>query len=799
MFTESIVYWYRFLLRQRIYTLICLVGLSAGFAGFNILSGFIINEISYDRKNNDLDKIFRINTRNLQSDITYARAPYVMAGKLMQDIGEDADITSIFHMSGCTVRKGEDYIDETDVFSADNSLFSVLTFKVIGGDVSKFLANRRSAVVTESLAKKYFGDDYPVGKDLFLVNNGISTELKITGLIEDLPQNSSFRPTILVSNELALELMDLMIMTSSDEPLGKEYFANSWDTYLFFTTLVRVSGESAVPGLSLLLSHYEKEYYSDKEAVNFDLQPYRSIYLDSSGIRAADPVGDKRTVITYSIVAIVLLFLVGFNYILLTDAVMRTRRKELEIRRVNGSLKRELVRQILTENLLLVAFSAVIGAIAMELVLPHVGNVLFGKQLEISYSGNRLFLIIAAGVPFIIGLISGLIVAIKYTERSGPSVVQSAKVSQAGFLFKRSIIVVQLTVALTLMVCTSSIYRQIEYFTTADIGFDLNNLISISIRDRSAKVSYETLKEQISSLSGVESVTGSMWTPPTRSSMTMTAKRVDNPDEKVVLQGLMADYNFAGTLGLRILEGRDFTEGVDSPGGIILNQSAVRALGISGSASGTILSFGKVTGVVEDFHIHSFHKAVPPMLIHLTPQGVRTLLVRFNVANSNELIRKIENKWKSVVPDSELNYTFLTDAVEELYSQEKRSAKILMIFSVLTLVIGLLGIFGMASLNTIQRRREVGIKKILGADSNSIIRSFILRYVSLSFASSVVALPVAYLLILRWLSGFAYYEPISALSYLIPVFIVTVTVIITVFWNVMNAARTNPVETIRYS
>ncbi|MBE0676000.1 MAG: ABC transporter permease, partial [Bacteroidales bacterium] len=399
MVTGSIVYWFRLLLRQRVYTIICIIGLSAGFAGFNILSGFILNEISFDRKNEDIDKVFRINTRDKQSDITYARAPFVMAGKLKHDLGNSTDITSIFHMSGCSVRKAENNIVEMDVYSADNYLFSVLTFKVIGGDVSEFLTNRRSAVITKSIAEKYFGDDYPVGKVMILDNNGISTELQITGLIEDLPQNSSFRPKILISNELALEFMDLMITTSSDEPLGKEFFSNSWDTYLFFTTLVKVSDDNAIPELSLQLDQYEKEFYSENEAVDFNLQPYKTIYLDSSGIRASDPVGERRIVITYSIVAIALLLLMGFNYILLTDAVMRTRRKELNIKRINGSSKRELVVQILTENLLLVAFSAVFGVIVMEMVLPHIGNVLFGKQLEISYSENILLMIIVAGVP----------------------------------------------------------------------------------------------------------------------------------------------------------------------------------------------------------------------------------------------------------------------------------------------------------------------------------------------------------------------------------------------------------------
>jgi putative ABC transport system permease protein len=792
-------HWIRLLEKHKVYTIVNLVGLIIGLAGFYILATFITNELSYDKNNRDLDRIYRINNRDLTTDVTYARTPYVLSRELRGAVGDGLDIVSMFHMSGCKVAKGTESFEEEEVYSADNSLFDILTFNILGGDNAAFLTTPNSVVISKSISMKYFGDDYSVGKVLTLMHNGGKTDLQVTGLFDDIPENSSFRPSILLSNELVLGLMDYLVISSSEKPLGREYYSSSWEMSILFTTIMKVSDNNTLSAVKTQLDKYEEEFYEANEAVEFFIQPYRDIYLGSAGIRATYVVGDKKLVKVYSLIAALLLITIVFNYVLLSIGVMKTRRKEFAIKYINGFSKRETLNRLIVENLVFAVVSAGLGMLIADSLMPYIGTILFGKEIVMGITVNWVLLLIIIAIPVLIGLCTGLILSFIPHSMKGWQVLDSSENYSGTGIGKKSIGVFQLIVAISIFICTLSVYSQINYFLKSDIGFDVNNIISLSISDNAVKEKYNTLKERFAAIPGVESVSGSMWAPPTRSNMTISLNRVDNPHEVVALQGLMVDYRFAGTLGLTFIEGRDFQEGIDPGEGVILNRSAVKTLGISGEATGTILSFGTVIGVVEDFHIHSYHKVVPPMLIHLMPQGVRTLLVRFRDAGNHEVLSRIEDEWKGIVPGSIMNYIFLKDSLEDLYSQEKRSASILLIFSILTLLVALLGIFGMASLNTIQRRKEVGIRKTFGAESNSLITSFILRYVLLSVVASIIAIPLAYLMISRWLAGFEFHGPIPIMSFIIPVLVVIVTVILTVLWNVVNAAKTNPVDTIRYS
>lgn len=790
----------RVLYKQRVYTLINLFGLSVGLAGAFILILFVLNEVSYNRYNLNLDNIYRINSESTIHNMAYARTPYILGETLRGDLPEDVKTARTFNISSCSIFHDNQLFREEGIVSAENDIFDILTFKVLGGNQADFLVGPNSAVITRSIARKYFGDEYPVGRSLTLENNGTRVELNITGLIEDLPLNSTFRPDIMVNNELALDQMNLMITSSSNEPLPADLFATSWDMHIFFKTYLLIPPGYPVSSVEKLLHGYEKEYYKEDQAVLFKLQKYSDIYLGTELLRADDNKGDRKSVYIYSVIALLLLLTASLNYILLSTAVMGSRGREMGLKMLNGASRRAILMQILSENILFSIAAMIIGITIAEITLPEISNILFGKIIAIDYAGNILFSLSVVVISLLIGLFSGLYLATVVSKGNPYDILMNRLVNRDGKpLFARILNALQLVISITLLVCTGIIYSQLSYFRRADTGFDINNVISIDIGDDAVRKSYDLIKERIMAIPGVENISGSMWAPPTGSNMSMNLKRVDNPEERVNLEGLMVDYNFIATLGLRLIEGEDFDPAKGSSArNLVINKKAIGALGIEGSPLGVTTSFGTITGVVEDFHIHSFHQVVPPMVIQFMPQGVRVLLVRLKPGSGPVVLDDIRAAWEEVSGGRPMEYTFLSDALADLYSQERRFATILLIFSALTMVVALLGIFGMASLNTERRTREVGIRKVMGAESGEILGKFAWEYSLLTIISMGVAFPLGYWLMTRWLSNFEFHGSISPLIFVISAIVAVTIVLGTVAWQVTRAANTNPLDSIRY-
>lgn len=800
MTRSNLILTLRVLYKQRVYTLINLFGLSVGLAGAFILILYVLNEVSYNRHNENLENIYRVNSESTIHNMTYARSPYVLGEALRGDLPGDVKIARSFNMSSCSIFHNNQLIKEEGIVSAENEIFDILTFKILGGNQRDFLASPNSAVITRTIARKYFGDEYPVGKSLTLENNGTMVELDITGLIEDLPRTSTFRPDILVNNRLALEQMNLMITSSSDEPLPADLFATSWDMNIFFKLYLLIPPGYQFSTVENLLRGYEKEYYDEGREVLFHLQKYSDIYLGTELLRANDVVGDRKSVYIYSAIALLLLLTASLNYILLSTAIMSSRGKETGLKMLNGASRRTILIQILTENILFSLAAMVIGITVAEIVLPRISNILFGKIITIDYTGNILFSLSVIGISLVIGLFSGLYLATTVSKGNPFDILMNRAVNRDGKpLFARVLNSLQLVISITLLVCTGVIYSQLSYFKRADLGFDIDNVISVNIGDDAVRKSYDLLKDRIMAIPGVENVSGSMWAPPTRSNMSMSLKRVDNPEERVNLEGLMVDYNFISTLGLRLMEGDDFDPAKGtSTRSLVINRSAIMALGIEGSPIGVTTSFGTITGVVEDFHIHSFHQVVPPMILQFMPQGVRTMLVRLKPGSDQDVLDNIRAAWNEVSADKPMEYTFMSDALAELYSQESRFVTILIIFSALTMLVALLGIFGMASMNTERRTREVGIRKVMGAESGGILGSFAREYVLLTFFSMVIAFPLGYWLMTRWLSNFEFHGRISPVIFILSGLVAVTIVLVTVAWQVTRSANANPLDSIRY-
>jgi len=790
----------RNLFRQKVYTLINLTGLSIGLSGAFILILYVVTELSYDRFHEGLQHIYRINTESLQHEFTYGKSSYVLGTTLSEDLPEEILVARTFNLYQSHIRIEDDLREEAGIFSADPELFSILTFDLSGGNIDAFDGAPGSAVISESMALRYFGEDYPVGKTLTLDNNGDEYELEIVAMFKDVPTSSSFRPDMIISNEIALQQMDKLITTSSATPFGADFFASSWSMYLFFNTYILIPEGHTPESVKAIMDSYEGSHFDKELAIEFHLQEYGDIYFGSGHILANRGGGSKKMIYIYSVVALLLLLTATLNYILLSISVLGKRKREMGLKMIHGAGKGLVVRQILVETTLFTLLGMILALTIAELILPAISHVLFGKLLTIDYMQNWPFTIFVLVLSVVIGVVSGTFLASKVLSGRPAELMSSLDRQGKGRVrFTKIVSTVQLALSMTLIICTGTIFLQLKYFTSADIGFDLEEVVSIDISDEQINRHYETLKERIATIPGVESVSGSMWAPPTLSNMRMKIKLSDNPENEINVEGLMVDYRIAGTLGLRMVEGRDFDPEMGSESGsLIINEEAVRALGIEGPVTGTQTNFGTIVGVVENFHIHSFHSEVPPMVIQFMPGGVKALLVRIQPAYMETVLTNIEALWEEILPEKAFHQTYLVDALAELYTQESRFVTILTIFSGLNLFISLLGIFGMSRLNTERRTREVGIRKVMGAESTNVLNRFVFEYILLTLLAALFAFPGGYLLMTKWLSNFEYHGKISIAVFAISGALSLMVVVATVAWHVWKAANSNPIDAIRY-
>jgi putative ABC transport system permease protein len=792
----------RNLLRQRTYSLINLAGLSIGLAGTFILLLYISTELGFDKHNKLLNHIYRINQELAPSGDVYSTTPYVLCTTLRSDIPETFKLARYINIGSTSIRYDNKIFNETSVYCADNELFNILTFDIIQGNQDKFLKEPNSVVITKKFAKKYFGDLSPLGKVLIMVNNDDVYTLTVTGVIKDIPVTSTFRPDIITNLDIALKQLDKLVMSTDNVKNGPEYYSTSWPMGFFFTTLVYVPDNYKPEYLEAIMAGYEGKHF-DKEpfGMKFKLQPYKGIYFNSDQIKGSgdSPNGNSRNIYIYSVVALLIMLTASFNYILLSTSISEQRLKEIGLRMTSGASRLLIIRQILGETIFISLIALPFGISITELLLPHVSAPLFNKLLTINYIENWHFTLGLIIITLIIGIGSGSYLAIRILSSNPVDILKKTFITGSGkSLFTKTLNIAQLTIAIILIICTGTIYNEIKYFKSSDLGFRTKNIISIKVNDDGVRKNYESIKNKIKSSTKVENVSGSMWDIPTGNTMGIGLPRVDDKTKMVNAEGLMVDYNFASTLGLRLLDGRDFSQDMGNEGGnVIINNSAVKALGIK-EPIGTKINFGTIVGVVEDFHIHSFRNKIPPMILLCNQQGVRRLLVKFNTDDLSGSVSFIKGIWNEFAKDKPLEYTILNDSINELYSDDNRFGKTLMLFSGLTLFIALLGIFGMSMINAEKKTKEIGIRKVMGAAPKDILTKLSVEFMLLILISVVVAFPVAYLLMNKWLQNFEYHRDINLWIFVLAGIASASCVFLTVSYQVNRTANSNPVDTLKY-
>ena len=801
---------WRNLVKNKAYSVINITGLAIGLACFLLIALYVMDELSYDRFYPNADRIYRIN-----SDIKFGGANLHMAvtsdmmGQLLKkDYPQVEQYTRIYTFSGDKlIKKGNEYINEKKIANVDSTFFDVFQLPVIEGDIKHALDEPNTVVLTESSAKKYFGTTHVVGKTIETKDDK-NPFYKITAVVKDVPQNTHFHFDFFFSMKNVDyqwgQLTSHNFYTYLRLKKGTDYkaFEKNFTQYINNYVLPEVKHFMNINSIDDL-----------KKAGNvlvYSMMPLTKIHLYSDWAWELSPSGNIQYVYIFSAVALFILLIACINFMNLTTARSANRAREVGIRKVLGTEKRDLIWQFLFESTLMVVVSLLIAVVLVYLVLPLFNNVA-DKQMTLSSLFSPYILPLLIALPFIVGLLAGSYPAF-FLSAFKPIEVLKGKLrlgSKSGGL--RSVLVIfQFATSIVLIVGTIVVYEQLHYIQTKNLGYNKEQILIIngvsSLNDNRT-----AFKNEVQQLPGVVSATMSGYLPVSdsyRSDNSYSKDAVMSATNGFDMQNWFVDYDYVPTLGMQIIKGRNFSKDFPTDSNaIIINETTEKILGYSNPIGKKVYTAiddkGNtmpltIIGVVKNFNFESLHQTVGPLSLRLDCCGGNGLgILKVNTANIQNLIAQIQNKWKAMVPTLPFSYRFLNDSFDEMYRTEQRVGKIALIFSVLAIFIACLGLFGLATFIAEQRTKEIGIRKVLGASVQGIVKMLSKDFLKLVAIAFVFAAPFSWWIMHTWLEDFAYRINIEWWFFAFAGIGALLIALITVSFQAIRAAIANPVKSLR--
>jgi putative ABC transport system permease protein len=798
---------WRNIVKNKIFSFINIAGLAIGLCCFTLIALFVLDELSYDRYNKKADRIYRLNSDLLfgGTEQKLSVTSDAMGSTLKKDYPAVEQYARIYNSNGPKqVKKDNVFITEYNVAHADSTLFDVFTLPAIAGDTKTALNEPNTVVITESSAKKYFGTTDAVGKMLETDDNN-GTTYKVTAVIKDIPRNSHFNFDMLFSmdnvqyqwnNHLSQNFHTYIVLKKGTDPHEFEkYFAQYINKYVLpqAKQIMQISS----------LEEFEKA----GNRLSFSMTPLTDIHLHSGLAYELRANGSMQYVYIFSIAAIFILLIACINFMNLSTARSSNRAKEVGIRKVLGTERKNLIRQFLTESTITAIISLALSIVIAWLVLP-VFNSISGKSLELSQITSGFFLPLLLALPFIVGLLAGSYPAF-FLSSFKPISVLKGKINtgtKRSYL-RSSLVVIQFGISIFFIVGTIVVYRQLNYIQTKKLGFTKDQVLVIN-GGWALGNKAEAFKNDILNMPGVSSGTLSGYLPVTsssRSDVTFSKDAVMDSRNGFNQQIWIVDHDYIKTMGMKIVSGRAFSKNFGSdPSAIVINQTTKDILGyddpvgkkIYSNDGGGKVSVYTIIGVVENFHFSSLRQNIGALCMVL---GFNPGFATFKVSTKDikPLLGNIENKWKAMVPERPFSYRFLDDAFNQMYDEEQRVGKIALSFALLAILIACLGLFGLATYMAEQRTKEIGVRKVLGATVSNIASMLSKDFLRLVVIAAVFAFPLAWWFMHNWLQDFAYRVNISWWIFIGAAVIALAIALATVGFQAIKAAVANPVKSLR--
>jgi len=795
---------FRNLTKKWSYSFINILGLTIGLASVIYIFLFVRFELSYDKMHENHHRIYRAGVRGLlmNSELNQAITAAPMAEAMLNDYPEVESACRLTTAGDWLMTYEDKKFNERNLFFADSTFFSIFSFKLIKGDPAQVLTEPRSLVVTESTAKKYFGNEDPVGKTLKVENDTVL--YKVTGLMQDIPENS----------HVTFDMLGSMTTLRRSE-------STYWINHNYYTYILLNKGtnpeafenkmESMVekyvgPQIEQALGVNLQEFKESGNSFGYFIQPLTDIHLKSDLQYEIEANGNILYVYIFISVALFILIIASINFTNLATARAANRATEVGVRKVLGAQKKQLITQFLTESFLITLLSLALAIVTLEVVMPYLNNIT-QIPLSIDYFSSW----------YIIPVILLLIVLVSFMAGSYPAFFLASfrpvavlkgklKLGAKNGMLRSALVIVQFVVSIFILLSTYTVTKQLNYMLTKDLGFEKDNILMIR-RSDGLRNQIEAFKTEVKSLPDVIEVTSALDYPGINFSNNAFFKEGEPANTYLINQAWIS-FDYQKTFGFEMVKGRFFSKDFPTDSNaIVINESAVKSLGFDEPVGKNLLLPAgeegfrplKIIGVVKDFHFKSLHTSIEPAAFTLLPgnwEGV--VCVKMRPDNNKNTISSIQNIWENFTSQYPFEYFFFDDHMEDLYRAEKRTSSIFIIFSLLSVVIAFFGLFGLISFITEQRKKEIGIRKTFGSTSLNIVIIICKDILKLIVIATIISWPVAYWVMNNWLQDFSYRIDINYIMFLVIPVLTMIVSLLVVIYQTLKAAYQNPAETLRY-
>lgn len=799
---------YRNLVRQKFYTVINVSGLGIGIAISLLIAFFVIDELSYDKFHKDSDRIYQIYLKAMLQGkpIEGANTCAPIAAASKEELAGVEDAIRINLWRDVVFRNEDKIYTEKKLLLADSNFFSFFTFELLEGNPDKILNKPDQIILTENTANKYFGytigsGESPIGKSLLMGSN--KTNCEIVGIVKNPPKNSHFGFDMILS------------MVSWDFSSRTQWTSNSLYSYvklnegadpaIVASSMRDMSDKYVGPEIEMFIGATLEEWRaSGTGEYAYNMQPMTDLHLYSLVDGNIDSSGDIAYVYLLSAVSIFIILIACINFMNLSTARSTSRAKEVGIRKTVGAARKGLVSQFLLESVIISAISSILAVAVIFIALPFF-NQMTGKSIGFDFMLSPFFVVVIIMILLIVGLLAGAYPAF-YLTSFKPTEVLKGKIRQGakGGWVRSMLVVFQFAISVSLIVSTLVIYKQLKLVQEKNLGFDKENILIID-NTRVLGDNKQAFKQRLESLSSVVNVGISNYVPPHVYSNSVYFPN-GAQDEGQLLHQVYADENYLKTLGIEMELGRYFSEDHPSDtGAVVINRKGMEAFGWE-SFEGNKLAqpddeggqeFFEVIGIIEDFNFSSLKTEIEPLAIFLSKRG-NLMPVRLAKGNINDRIIEVESVWNEMTQDEPFDYSFLDENFNAQFRTEQRFGKIFFLFTSLAIFIACLGLFGLATFIAEQRSKEIGIRKALGASVPTIVILLSREFTKLVFLSILIAIPAVIILMNWWLQNFAYKTEIGVFSFIIGGVAALLISWITVSYQSIKAAFTNPTNALRY-
>jgi len=792
MFKNYLKIAFRNLWKHKVFSFINIMGLTVGMTACFLIFLYVSFELSYDSFHSKADRIYRIVCDiKTPTEVINAGGPsWAVPPNVKDEFPEVESFVRIAGNDNVLMRKGDIKFNEENAMWADSSFFKVFDFKLLKGNPQTALKEPFSVVFSETAAKKYFGNTNPIGQTLLIT--GDAYPAKVTGIMKDIPENSQIKGDVVLS------------MSTITQKFNSN-LDSQWGNYGAQAYLLLKPGTNA--------KMLEKKFPAFLQRRNGDemkksqmyatlfLEPLKDVYLRST--RNGSKTGNINNVYIFSIIAVFILLIACINFINLTTARSAERAKEVGIKKVVGAEKFHLMRQFIGESLM-VSMIAFLLAVGLSALLLPLFNQLAGKTVSAGIFSNfyYLFLLFIAAVG--IGLLAGVYPALVLSSFK-PIVVLKGRFATGtrGIILRKGLVIAQFTISIALIIGTIIVYNQMNYMRSQDLGFSKDHMMVIDTNGDPAK---KTFQQAVAGLPGIKSTAMSGSVP--GGGNPGAYSEIENKKGDLQIANLdlyFVDFDYINQYKIKMVAGRGFSKAfaTDTTQAMVLNEAAVKMFGYTSPQQAIGKRFkqwgreGKIIGVMKDFHFRSLQEVIKPLSMRIEPDGCNLVSVNVSSANLPATIAAIENKWKTLIPNRPFSYYFLDEFFDRQYRSEERFGKLFLNFAILAIFISCLGLLGLASYSTMQRTKEIGVRKVMGASISNIINLLSKDFLKLVLISFFIAAPLSWFFMHQWLEDFAYRINISWWVFVVAGVTAVLIALFTISFQAVRAAITNPVKSLR--